>query len=72
MGMQTITLTDEAYERLRANRRERGDSFSRVIMRARWEREEAFCEDFLKFMDEEPAFYTSEELDLMKEVQSAG
>ena len=36
MGTKTISLKDEAYERLRAARRYPGESFSEVVLRATW------------------------------------
>jgi len=36
MGSKTISVKDEAYERLRAARRYPGESFSEVVLRARW------------------------------------
>ena len=36
MGTKTISLKNEAYERLRAARRYPGESFSEVVLRATW------------------------------------
>jgi len=36
MGTKTISVRIEAYERLRAARRYPGESFSQVVLRARW------------------------------------
>lgn len=36
MGTKTISLKDEAYERLRSARRYPGESFSEVVLRATW------------------------------------
>ena len=36
MGTKTISLKDEAYNRLRAARRYSDESFSEVILRATW------------------------------------
>ena len=36
MGSKTISVKDEAYERLRAARRYPGESFSEVVLRASW------------------------------------
>ena len=36
MGTKTISLKDEAYERLRAARRYPTESFSEVVLRATW------------------------------------
>lgn len=36
MGVRTISLKDEAYARLRTARRYPTESFSEVVLRARW------------------------------------
>jgi predicted CopG family antitoxin len=36
MGTKTISLKQEAYERLRAARRYPGESFSEIVLRATW------------------------------------
>jgi hypothetical protein len=36
MGTKTVSLKDEAYDRLRAARRYPGESFSEVVLRATW------------------------------------
>jgi len=36
MGVKTISLKDEAYDRLRAARRYPAESFSEVVLRASW------------------------------------
>ena len=36
MATKTISLKEEAYDRLRAARRYRDESFSEVVMRATW------------------------------------
>jgi len=36
MATKTISLKEEAYERLRAARRYPGESFSEVVLRATW------------------------------------
>jgi hypothetical protein len=36
MAVKTISLRPEAYERLRRARRSPGESFSDVVLRARW------------------------------------
>jgi predicted CopG family antitoxin len=36
MGTKTVSLKQEAYERLRAARRYPGESFSQVVLRATW------------------------------------
>ncbi len=36
MGVKTISLKDEAYDRLRSARRYPAESFSEVVLRATW------------------------------------
>ena len=36
MGVKTISLKDEAYDRLRSARRYPAESFSEVVLRASW------------------------------------
>jgi hypothetical protein len=36
MGTKTISLKEEAYERLRSARRYPGESFSEIVLRATW------------------------------------
>jgi hypothetical protein len=36
MGVRTVSLKDEAYERLRGARRYPAESFSEVVLRATW------------------------------------
>jgi hypothetical protein len=36
MGIKTVSLKDEAYDRLRAARRYPAESFSEVVLRASW------------------------------------
>ncbi len=47
MAIKTICLEFEAYERLMAARRA-GESFSRVVMRARWEEEALTARELLE------------------------
>jgi predicted CopG family antitoxin len=37
MSVKTVSLKQEAYDRLRSARRYPGESFSEVILRARWD-----------------------------------
>jgi predicted CopG family antitoxin len=46
-GTKTISLKAEAYERLRAARRYSGESFSEVVLRARWPEDTETARDLL-------------------------
>jgi predicted CopG family antitoxin len=48
MATKTISLRLEAYERLRAARRYPDESFSQVILRARWPEETITAADLLR------------------------
>jgi len=63
MATKTISITDEAYARLRARRKGRHDSFSRVIMRAHWEDHALTAGELLDSLLDAPRFYSDEELD---------
>jgi predicted CopG family antitoxin len=68
MAVKTVTLKLEAYERLRAARSYPGESFSEVVLRARWPEESVTGAQLLaRYQQLDPAF-TIEELD---ELESA-
>ena len=62
MSSKTITLREEAYERLRAARRYPGESFSAVVPRASWP-ETTTGEAFLHICRERGAVFGAAELD---------
>jgi len=62
MATKTISLRIEAYERLRAARGHPRESFSDVVMRARWDKEIATGRTLLEHVRERGPLYTSEEL----------
>jgi len=66
MGTKTISLTEEAYERLRAHRRDRDDSFSRVVMRARWDEAGITAGELLERWRDLPPFFSDDELNAME------
>lgn len=61
MPSKTISLRMEAYERLRRAKRD-GESFSDVVMRARWDDVPVTGEELLTLVRERGPLYTSEEL----------
>ena len=71
MGTKTISLRDEAYERLRAARRAPTESFSDVVMRAVWPDEPLSGGTLLGLLRERGALYRTEELDALDAIKSA-
>lgn len=65
MATKTISITEEAYERLKARRRDPADSFSRIILRARWDDEGVTAGELLDRFVALPRFYSDAELDQM-------
>lgn len=70
MGTKTISLRDEAYERLRRARRNPGESFSEVVMRAVWPDAPLTAGAFLDLVRERGPMYAAEELDRVDEVSA--
>jgi hypothetical protein len=62
MGSKTISLSEKAYQRLRAQRRGAGDSFSQIVLRAHWEGEVVTAGELLERWRDLPPFFTSDEL----------
>ena len=50
MGTKTISLKDEAYNRLRDARRYRDESFSEVVLRATWPEDTVTARGLLDMM----------------------
>lgn len=48
MGTKTISLKNEAYDRLRAARRYPTESFSEVVLRASWPEDTVTAKDLLR------------------------
>ena len=63
MSSKTITLGEEAYERLRAARRYPGESFSAVVLRASWPETTTTGRAFLNLCRERGAVFDAAELD---------
>lgn len=62
MSTKTISLKKEAYERLRAARRYPTESFSEVVLRARWAEDTITAKALLARHRQGPHF-TADELD---------
>jgi predicted CopG family antitoxin len=65
MTVKTVTLKLEAYEKLRAARSYPRESFSEVILRARWPEETITGRELLERLVEEGPQFTLAELDEM-------
>lgn len=63
MSSKTITLGEEAYERLRAARRYPGESFSAVVLRASWPETTTTGRAFLNLCRARGAVFDAAELD---------
>ena len=63
MSSKTISLREEAYERLRAARRYPAESFSAVVLRASWPETTTTARAFLDICRERGAVFAAAELD---------
>jgi hypothetical protein len=71
MGTKTISLHNEAYERLRRARRNPGESFSEVVMRAVWPDAPLTGGDYLALVRERGPIYAAEEIDRVDEASAS-
>lgn len=71
MASKTISLSVEAYERLRRARRRPNESFSSVVMRARWSDETVLAEQYLRMVRERGPLYSAYELEKVEEAKAA-
>ena len=71
VAVKTVTLKLEAYERLRAARSYPGESFSQVILRARWPEPSITGGELLARLRESGPFFSDEELDAIEDVMKA-
>lgn len=70
MSTRTISLRIEAYEKLRRAKRP-GESFSDVVMRARWARETITGAELLRRRRESGSALTSPDLDRLESAAAA-
>lgn len=68
MATKTISLTIDAYERLRRARRRPNESFSEVVMRAHWSEEPITAAEYLRMVRERGPLYTADELRAVDDV----
>ncbi len=71
MASKTISLSLEAYERLRRHRRSPGDSFSQIVMRAKWEEDTITAAELLESWQRRDPVYSLHELDRIEAAKMA-
>lgn len=71
MATKTISVHLEAYERLARAKRSRSESFSDVIMRARWDTEPVTAGAYVRLVRERGPLFETAELDDMEAVKTA-
>ena len=69
MATKTISLKQEAYERLRAARRYPSESFSEVVLRATWPHDTTTARALLEVYRTARPHLSGEELDRLKELK---
>ena len=69
MSTKTISLRLDAYERLRAARRSEEESFTQVVLRARWPEPTITGSELLTWLDSAGAAFSEEELDRIDETK---
>ena len=72
MATKTISLRIEAYEKLRRARTRSSESFSDVVMRARWDDQTVTGAELLTLVRERGPSYDSDELDVIDKMKSEG
>jgi Putative antitoxin len=66
MAAKTISLKQEAYDRLRAARRYPTESFSEVVLRATWPEDTISAGGLLALMRSSLPWFTDDELDAIE------
>lgn len=69
MATRTISLKDEAYNRLRSARRYPGESFSEVVLRATWPEDTVTAAAFLSLLRLRQTRFSDDELDRVEEMK---
>ncbi len=70
MATKTISLRVEAYEKLRQARRYAGESFSEVVLRAKWPDETITGAQLLERVREHGPFFTEEGLNQIERMKA--
>ncbi len=70
MATKTISLRVEAYEKLRRAKTRSNESFSDVVMRARWDDQTVTGGELLALVRERGPLYDCDELDVIDEMKS--
>ena len=71
MGTKTISLKDEAYNRLRAARRYPDESFSEVVLRATWPEDTVTAGELLRLLGSNRSHLRADELDRLDALKAA-
>lgn len=71
MSTKTISVRLAAYERLKRAKRDPAESFSDVIMRARWDTEPVTAGELLRIVRERGAVYSADALAALDDAKSA-
>jgi hypothetical protein len=71
MASKTISLSTDAYERLKRHRRRPGESFTQVVMRAKWDEDTVTAADLLDAWGRRPPVFSLEELDQIEQAKAA-
>lgn len=66
VGVKTISLKTEAYERLKAARRYPAESFSEVVLRATWPEDTITAAGLLALVRTAEPWFTGDELDAIE------
>lgn len=69
MGTKTVSLKDEAYNRLRSARRYPGESFSEVVLRATWPEDTVTAGRFLHHLRSRRHGFSESELTRIEDLK---
>jgi hypothetical protein len=72
MATKTISLTLDAYEKLRAARRQPSESFSQVVLRTRWPEQTVTAGELLRHCRERGGLFSDDGRDRIDELKTKG